>query len=505
MNTNLNLDRIGKCLDAYQRHEGNEDRQYGFSVAMMREIYPEEESFDNATRRFFGVYGKTHKDVYSYFHKLYDDAKNPSPDVSAFANNPQGVSAEKSNEIIKSNSWLGFQNFTKRVSPEIRETAFRIVYAEGTRTDIAEAWADKLLSMPEEDRNAVLWGAYILSPEKASNFLGRVGTRVWENLGDNAFNFETYWEASKKGVNPHTIFDAVNELDAIGENGKVKPEKLGELNKRLNALRAENSMFNNESSQVYGEKIRNAVRHNRWEADTKEYTADFIEKEYAKGKRYKDAFNIISQIREIKRSNFGKQGIVAQTIEDATVVGVEMVKYVGASALGTFISKNPIASIGLVSAVMYSEFKPQMFNALRHEGNMSVEDANKYANFATAGMVAANYIGYTSWIKAIKPSSYLLGTEISKANASDYFFHAIKKIPKTFIRQGGTETISEYAESVVDYATKLWAAGHANATFDETQLWENLCQDFKDTTRIMLTLMSGSTLLGGGVALNKVR
>ena len=505
MNTNLNLDRIGKCLDAYRRHEGNEDRQYGFSVAMMREIYPEEESFDNATRRFFGVYGKTHKDVYSYFHKLYDDAKNPSPDVSAFANNPQGVSAEKSNEIIKSNSWLGFQNFTKRVSPEIRETAFRIVYAEGTRTDIAEAWADKLLSMPEEDRNAVLWGAYILNPEKASNFLGRVGTRVWENLGDNAFNFETYWEASKKGVNPHTIFDAVNELDAIGENGKVKPEKLGELNKRLNALRAENSMFNNESSRVYGEKIRNAVRRNSWEADTKEYTADFIEKEYAKGKRYKDAFNIISQIREIKRSNFGKQGIVAQTIEDATVVGVEMVKYVGSSALGTFISKNPIASVGLVSAVMYSEFKPQMFNALRHEGNMSVEDANKYANFATAGMVAANYIGYTSWIKAIKPSSYLLGTEISKANASDYFFHAIKEIPKTFIRQGGTETISEYAESVVDYATKLWAAGHANATFDETQLWENFCQDFKDTTRIMPTLMLGSTLLGGGIAVNKVR
>lgn len=505
MNTNLNLDRIGKCLDAYERHAGNEERQYGFSVAMMREVYPEEESFDIAARRFFGVYGKNHRDVYGYFRKLYDDAKNPSQDASAFANNSQGVSAEKSNEIIKSNSWLGFQNFTKRVSPEIRETAFRIVYAEGSRTDIAEAWADKLLSMPEDDRNAVLWGAHILSPEKSANFLQRVGTRVLENLGDNVFNIDSYLEASQKGVNPHTIFDAVNELGAIGENGKIKPDKLEELNKRLNALRAENSMSNSESSQVYGEKIRNAVRRGTWVADKKEYTADFIEKEYAKAKRYKDAFKLASQIREIKRSNFGKQGAVAQTIEDATVVGVEMLKYLGASALGAAVFKNPYASATLVGAVMYSEFKPQMFNALRHEGNMSVKDANKYANFSTAAMVAANYVGYTSWIKAVKPSSYLLGTKISEANARDYFFHAIKEMPKNFVRQGGTETISEYMESVAELATKLWAADHADATFNEKQLWENFRQDFIDTSRIMPTLMLGSTFLGGGLAINKVR
>lgn len=507
----LDLDRIGKCLDGYDRYEGNEGMQNGFAFAMLKECYPEEEDFDSAKRRFFCADGKTTGDVYGYFRKLYDDAKNPSQEVSGYWNTSEDsveakYSPEKENDIIKSNKWLSFQHLTKSLPAEIRDMAFGMVFAEGSRADVAQAYVDRLLSMPEKDRNAALWGAYVLNPEVSANFFMRVGTRILENLGDNGFNISNYWEASQKGVNPNTIYDAVTELGAMDENGEIIPEKLPELNKRLNALRAENSIFNDESSQVYAEKIRNAVRRNRWAADHKEYGADFIREEYEKGRRYKEVFKLVSQLRDIRRTKFDRsESWVPETVEDATVVGVDMLKYVAASSIGTLATKNPWGSFALVGAVMYSEFKPQMFNALRHEGNMSVEDANRYANFATSGMIAANYIGYTNWVKALKPSSYLLGADIAKGNARDYFFHALKEVPKGFVRRGGTETASEYMESVVDLATKYWAMEHEGATFEERELWDDFCRDFRDTTRIMPTLMLGSTLIGGGLALNRVR
>ena len=507
----LDLDRIGKCLDGYDRYEGNEGMQNGFAFAMLKECYPEEEDFDSAKRRFFCADGKTTGDVYGYFRKLYDDAKNPSQEVSGYWNTSEDsveakYSPEKENDIIKSNKWLSFQHLTKSLPAEIRDMAFGMVFAEGSRADVAQAYVDRLLSMPEKDRNAALWGAYVLNPEVSANFFMRVGTRILENLGDNGFNISNYWEASQKGVNPNTIYDAVTELGAMDENGEIIPEKLPELNKRLNALRAENSIFNDESSQVYAEKIRNAVRRNRWAADHKEYGADFIREEYEKGRRYKEVFKLVSQLRDIRRTKFDRsESWVPETVEDATVVGVDMLKYVAASSIGTLATKNPWGSFALVGAVMYSEFKPQMFNALRHEGNMSVEDANRYANFATSGMIAANYIGYTNWVKALKPSSYLLGADIAKGNARDYFFHALKEVPKGFVRRGSTETASEYMESVVDLATKYWAMEHEGATFEERELWDDFCRDFRDTTRIMPTLMLGSTLIGGGLALNRVR
>ncbi len=502
---------IYRVANPQSEYEDNEGMQNGFAFAMLKECYPEEEDFDSAKRRFFCADGKTAGDVYGYFRKLYDDAKNPSQEVSGYWNTSEDsveakYSPERENDIIKSNKWLSFQHLTKSLPTEIRDMAFGMVFAEGSRADVAQAYVDRLLSMPEKDRNAALWGAYVLNPEVSANFFMRVGTRILENLGDNGFNISNYWEASQKGVNPNTIYDAVTELGAMDENGEIIPEKLPELNKRLNALRAENSIFNDESSQVYAEKIRNAVRRNRWAADHKEYGADFIREEYEKGRRYKEVFKLVSQLRDIRRTKFDRsESWVPETVEDATVVGVDMLKYVAASSIGTLATKNPWGSFATVGAVMYSEFKPQMFNALRHEGNMSVEDANRYANFATSGMIAANYIGYTNWVKALKPSSYLLGADIAKGSARDYFFHALKEVPKGFVRRGGTETASEYMESVVDLATKYWAMEHEGATFEERELWDDFCRDFRDTTRIMPTLMLGSTLIGGGLALNRVR
>lgn len=506
MSRDLDLGNIGRYLDAYDRHAGDENMQNGFAFAMLKECYPEEESYDTAKRRFFATEGKSTQDVYAYFRKLYDDAKTyHGGEVKKYNANPESFTAEQENEFLRKHPYQAFLKTTRNLPQNVRDTAFGIVFAEESRSNVSEAFADKLLAMPENERNAALWGAYVLSPETSSNFFKRVGNRLLENFGDNSFNISSYWEQSQKGVNPNTVYDAVKELDALGEDGKIKPEKLAALNKKLNELRGENSIFNEESSQVYGEKFGNLFSGKGYKADEKEYTADFIEAEYKKGKRAKDTFRLVSQLREIMRTRYEKQNIVAQTLEDATVVGVEMLKYVGASAAGTALTKNPWGSASLVGAVMYSEFKPQMFNALRHEGNMSVEDANKYANFATAGMIAANYIGYTRWIKAVKPSSYLLGTEITKANARDYFFHAIAEMPKTFLREGVAETASEYMESVVEYATKSWVADHEGATFEQKQLWDNFCQDFLDTTRIMPALMFGSTLLGGGLAVNKIR
>ena len=506
MNRDLDLGNIGRYLDAYDRHSGDENMQNGFAFAMLKECYPEEESYDTAKRRFFATEGKSTQDVYAYFRKLYDDAKTyHGGEVKKYNANPESFTAEQESEFLRKHPYQAFLKTTRNLPQNVRDTAFGIVFAEESRSNVSEAFADKLLAMPENERNAALWGAYVLSPETSSNFFKRVGNRLLENLGDNSFNISSYWEQSQKGVNPNTVYDAVAELDALGEDGKIKPEKLAALNKKLNELRGENSIFNEESSQVYGEKFGNLFSGKGYKADEKEYTADFIEAEYKKGKRAKETFRLVSQLREIMRTRYEKRNVVEQTLEDATVVGVEMLKYVGASAGGTVLTKNPWVSASLVGAVMYSEFKPQMFNALRHEGNMSVENANKYANFATAGMIAANYIGYTRWIKAVKPSSYLLGTEITKANARDYFFHAIAEMPKTFLREGLAETASEYMESVVEYATKSWVADHEGATFEQKQLWDNFCQDFLDTTRIMPALMFGSTLLGGGLAVNKIR
>lgn len=506
MNRDLDLGNIGRYLDAYDRHAGDKGMQNGFAFAMLKECYPEEESYDTAKRRFFATEGKSTQDVYAYFRKLYDDAKTyHGGEVKKYNANPESFTAEQESEFLRNHPYQAFLKTTRNLPQNVRDTAFGIVFAEESRSNVSEAFADKLLAMPENERNAALWGAYVLSPETSSNFFKRVGNRLLENLGDNSFNLSSYLEQSQKGVNPNTVYDAVAELDALGEDGKIKPEKLDALNKKLNELRGENSIFNEESSQVYGEKFGNLFSGNGYKADEKEYTPDFIEAEYKKGKRAKETFKLVSQLREIMRTRYEKRNIVAQTFEDATVVGVEMLKYVGASAAGTAISKNPWVSASLVGAVMYSEFKPQMFNALRHEGNMSADDANKYANFATAGMIAANYIGYTRWVKAVKPSSYLLGTEITKANARDYFFHAIAEMPKTFLREGVAETASEYMESVVEYATKSWVADHEGATFEQKQLWDNFCQDFLDTTRIMPALMFGSTLLGGGLAVNKIR
>ena len=71
----LDLGNIGRYLDAYDRHAGDEGMQNGFAFAMLKECYPEEESYDTAKRRFFATEGKSTQDVYAYFRKLYDDAK----------------------------------------------------------------------------------------------------------------------------------------------------------------------------------------------------------------------------------------------------------------------------------------------------------------------------------------------------------------------------------------------------------------------------------------------
>ena len=116
----LNLDNIGKYLDAYDRHEGDENMQSGFAFAMLKECYPEEQSFDTAKRRFFAAEGKTTKDVYSYFRKLYDDASTyHGGEVKKYNANPESFTPEQENELLRRHPYQAFLKLNrKKSSPE---------------------------------------------------------------------------------------------------------------------------------------------------------------------------------------------------------------------------------------------------------------------------------------------------------------------------------------------------------------------------------------------------
>ena len=120
MNKDLDLGNIGKYLDAYDRYEGDENMQNGFAFAMLKECYPEEQSFDTAKRRFFAAEGKTTKDVYSYFRKLYDDANTyHGGEVKKYNANPESFTPEQENELLRRHPYQAFLKLNrKKSSPE---------------------------------------------------------------------------------------------------------------------------------------------------------------------------------------------------------------------------------------------------------------------------------------------------------------------------------------------------------------------------------------------------
>ena len=116
----LDLGNIGRYLDAYERRSGDADMQSAFAFAMLKECYPEEESYDTAKRRFFATEGKSTQDVYAYFRKLYDDAKTyHGGEVKRYADNPESFTPEQENEFLRKHPYQAFLKLNrKKSSPE---------------------------------------------------------------------------------------------------------------------------------------------------------------------------------------------------------------------------------------------------------------------------------------------------------------------------------------------------------------------------------------------------
>lgn len=374
--------------------------------------------------------------------------------------------------------------------------AMEFIRADNWRSDVANIYLEKLTNMEPEKIRDFISAVSILTPQENGGFFYRIFSRLGERATDTWDAVKQFAFPDKGGMSPDAVY--ANFKDAFDENGnpstgfKALRDKAGEYSDGKGY-----ATFESRSGSFGGGEIK---YHNM-------YSDSDLKKMYEEGKRRFEDRKLFRQLRALKSANFDYSEISSgeKLFEDVFITGIDMLKYLAAGAVAGSATGNPYAGVAASASLMFAEEASTMYDSLVFDGNMPLDKAAVYSSLYGVAVSALEQFQITRFSKTLKGTSYLLKGNPLEKTFRGYLKHDLKELPKTYLREGGAETFTEFAQNIADFATKKWVADHENATFDERELWENFANDFVETAKIMPTLMAFTSLIGYGVNANRRR
>lgn len=412
--------------------------------------------------------------------------------ISSYKDNPnfapQKAKEEYEQELENKNTWQAYLRLRENFSTDIINDVFRFKTSVDSRTNVAELYVDKFLEDPEwaRDFSAAL---QMFSPKTSAGFWGRVGTRIGENFTDSIQNIKDYFYHSE---NPEwVLFSMAQKRGLFDEKGnltsdenalkKLKEDFISEMASRENAkvsAASPNSMGGNIYSAL---KTANAL-----------YGKSDIAKLVEDGKKLFERRKYIRELRSALATQYDYSDGEWETLENAFVYGFDSLKYIGLGAAGTAATGSPWGGIAFNFAMMYVEEASSMYGDLRFSGASESDAAALSAGY---GVIAAALedLQVTKLGKFFKASPAVAGS------FKEYILLGVKNFLKNGTKEAVDQTATELMQSTLGYATKMWAAEHANATFEEKELWDNYCEEVKMLLKTMPMITGGFWLFGAPV------
>ena len=398
---------------------------------------------------------------------------------------PQKAKEEYEQELENKNTWQAYLRLRENFSTDIINDVFRFKTSVDSRTNVAELYVDKFLEDPEwaRDFSAAL---QMFSPKTSAGFWGRVGTRIGENFTDSIQNIKDYFYHSEKAewvlfsmAQKRGLFDEKGNLTS-DENAlkKLKEDFISEMASRENAkvsVASPNSMGGNIYSAL---KTTNAL-----------YGKSDIAKLVEDGKKLFERRKYIRELRSALATQYDYSDGEWETLENAFVYGFDSLKYIGLGAAGTAATGSPWGGIAFNFAMMYAEEASSMYGDLRFSGASESDAAVLSAGY---GVIAAELedLQVTKLGKFFKASPAVAGS------FKEYILLGVKNFLKNGTKEAVDQTATELMQSTLGYATKMWAAEHANATFEEKELWDNYCEEVKMLLITMPMITGGFWFFG---------
>ena len=404
--------------------------------------------------------------------------------ISASKDNPdfdlKKAKEDYERELENKNTWKAYLRLRENFSTEIITDVFRFKNAEGSRTDVAELYVDKFLEDPEWARDFST-ALQMLSLKTSAGFWDRVGTRIGENFTDSIQNIKDYFYHSEK---PEAVlFSMAEHRGLFDEKGnltsdeaalaKLKEDFISEMagrqNVRMSAV-SPNSMGANMLSAL---KTANAL-----------YGDTDIASLANKGKELFEKRKYIRNLRSALATQFDYSNGEWETLENAFVYGFESLKYIGLGAAGTAATGNPYGGIALNFAMMYAEEASGMYGDLRFSG-VNEEDAAMLS--AGYGVIAAALEDF----QVTKFGKFFKKGEAVPSGFKEYVLQGLRNSFKDVAKESVDQTATELAQATIGFAAKKWAAEHANATFEEKELWDNYCEEVEMLLKTMPMITVG--------------
>lgn len=421
-------------------------------------------------------------------------ADNPAYD-------PQKAKEEYLQALREKDFFSAYQNCRARFGGAVVSDAMEFIRAENWRSDLADAYVAKLAGADRERAQNFIAAVSMLSPKSVAGFWKRVGVQLGERGTDTWTNIRQWFSAGGQFANPDTVYSWAREVGAFDDDGRPT-ENFARLRERVGPY------------SEGGEPYMIATRENPYSfgADTfreaNKHSDSDLKAMYEEGRRRFEQRKLFRELRALAatRYDYSDVGAAEKLLEDVVITGAEMLKYAGVGAAATAATGgNVYAGIAASGSLIYMEEASDMYDSLIYDGAMAPEKAAHYAALYGATAAALEQFQVTRFAKTLRGSSYLLKGDPLQKTFREYMKHDLKELPKTWLREGGAETFTEFAQGLADYGTKRWVAAHENADFDENALWEEYKEGFVETAKVMPTLMAFTTLFGFGVNANRRR
>ena len=421
-------------------------------------------------------------------------ADNPAYD-------PQKAKEEYLQALREKDFFSAYQNCRARFGGAVVSDAMEFIRAENWRSDLADAYVAKLAGADRERAQNFIAAVSMLSPKSVAGFWKRVGVQLGERGTDTWTNIRQWFSAGGQFANPDTVYSWAREVGAFDDDGRPT-ENFARLRERVGPYSEGGEPYmiaTRENPYSFGaDTFREANRHS--DSDLKAM--------YEEGRRRFEQRKLFRELRALAatRYDYSDVGAAEKLLEDVVITGAEMLKYAGVGAAATAATGgNVYAGIAASGSLIYMEEASGMYDSLIYDGAMAPEKAAHYAALYGATAAALEQFQVTRFAKTLRGSSYLLKGDPLQKTFREYMKHDLKELPKTWLREGGAETFTEFAQGLADYGTKRWVAAHENADFDENALWEEYKEGFVETAKVMPTLMAFTTLFGFGVNANRRR
>lgn len=385
---------------------------------------------------------------------------------------PEKEKEEYKRKLALKNTWENFVAMKNNFSPEVMQDAMRFMTAYDNRSDAAEAHIDKFLEKDQEYREEFVQAVFSLSPEIKAGFWKRVGTRIAESYGDTGRDMWDYFVGRK--TEGSEVFALAQKMNLVDENGELTkdPENL----KKLHAAYEENVRLN-----------AGDLGWNSWSA----LGNTDVAKAFEKGKRENEFRKNFRELIKLGATRFSDKNGEWKTLEDAVVNGEYVLRSMALGFGVSAITRNPYMALAATSAMMYAQETSSMFADLYYEGGV---------NAITAARGSAMYGVLVSALEQWQVSKFgkffAKGEPAVVESFKEYLKQGFKQGAKRFVQENIDETAVEMVQTSIDFAMKLWAAEHLDATYETHELIENYCAELKDVALTMPIITS--TLYGAG-------